>query len=160
MAKEKFAKTQAIRVLEEQGVSFFLHSYRYVDRGGTEAAAKALHVDEHLVVKTLIMETDQGEPLILLMHGDRKASAKALARQLGIKKVRPCDPATAHRHTGYLVGGISPFGTRKKMKVLMEATIGGLPRIYINAGRRGLMAEMNPEDLVKILDPLPVHVAV
>jgi Cys-tRNA(Pro) deacylase len=160
MPKEKWPMTQAIRTLNDQKVRFTLHSYAYVDRGGTTVAADALHADEHQVIKTLVMEDHDGEPLVVLMHGDREVSTKALARSLGVKTVSPCDPETANRHTGYVVGGISPFGTRKTLRVYVEKTILDLPRIYINAGKRGLLAEMSPQDLNRILNPIPVEVAI
>jgi Cys-tRNA(Pro) deacylase len=158
--KEKLHVTQAIRALKDRGAAFILHPYKYEDRGGTSVAARELNVEEHLTVKTLVMEDDGGEPLLVLMHGDREVSTKNLARFLGVKAVTPCDPEAARRHTGYVVGGISPFGTRKALKVYVEATILELPRIYINAGKRGLLAEMSPKDLEKILKPTPVNVAI
>jgi Cys-tRNA(Pro) deacylase len=159
VAKEKTPMTPAIRKLKEQGVPFTLRPYRYEEKGGTQVAARELNVDEHCVIKTLVMETDKGDPLLVLMHGDRMTSTKALARILGVKKITPCDPQSARRHTGYLVGGISPFGTRRDMKIYMEASIGELPGICINAGKRGLLAEMDPRDLIRILSPVLVEVA-
>ncbi len=160
MAKEKFPTTQAIRRLKEHRVEFSLHPYKYEEKGGTMAVATELNVDEHMVIKTLVMEDDKGDPLLVLMHGDRKVSTKALARDLGVKTVTPCDPQVAHRHTGYFLGGISPFGTRKPLKVYVEASIMDLSKIYINAGKRGLLAEMSPRDLASILDTIPVNVAI
>jgi Cys-tRNA(Pro) deacylase len=160
MAKEKFSTTQAIRALREQGADFTLHSYTFEERGGTETAARELGLDEHLVVKTLVMEDELGNPFLVLMHGDRQVSTKALARVLGIKSVRPCDPHVAHKHTGYFVGGISPFGTRKPLRVFVEQSILGLSTIYINAGKKGLLAEMFPGVLKKILNPTPVRVGI
>jgi Cys-tRNA(Pro) deacylase len=160
MPKDKLPITQAIRTLKQQGVDFVLHPYKYQDRGGTSVAARELNVDEHLTVKTLVMEDDRGEPLLVLMHGDREVSTKNLARFLGVKAVTPCDPETARRHTGYMVGGVSPFGTRKALKVYIEETVLDLPRIYINAGKRGLLAEMSAKDLEKTLKPTPVNVAI
>jgi Cys-tRNA(Pro) deacylase len=160
MPKDKLPITQAIRTLKQQGVDFVLHPYKYQDRGGTSVAARELNVDEHLTVKTLVMEDDKGEPLLVLMHGDREVSTKNLARFLGVKAVTPCDPETARRHTGYMVGGVSPFGTRKALKVYIEETVLDLPRIYINAGKRGLLAEMSAKDLEKTLKPTPVNVAI
>jgi Cys-tRNA(Pro) deacylase len=122
-------------------------------------AAKELDVDEHLVVKTLVMEDGNGDPLLVLMHGDKKVSTKALARALGVKTVRPCDPTVAHKHTGYLVGGTSPFGTKKRLTICIEKTIVDLKKIFINAGKRGLLAEISPRDLVRVLKPTPVNVA-
>jgi len=160
MTKEKFPATQAIRALKESGVYFSLHFYKFEEKGGTTLAAKELNVDEHLVIKTLVMEADNGDPLLILMHGNKKVSTKALARVLGVKTVKPCEPQTAHKHTGYFVGGISPFGTRKPLKVYVEASIMDLPKIYINAGKKGLLTEMSPGDLKKILTPTPVSVAI
>lgn len=160
MAKEKIPVTTAVRALKQHGVDFVLHSYKYVDRGGTATFSREKGVDEHTVIKTLVMENETGEPFIILMHGDREVSTRGLGRIMGVKNVRPCDPDTATRHTGYLVGGTSPFGTRKALRVYVESTILTLPRIYINAGKRGLLAEMSPADLKRVLDPVPVEVAV
>jgi Cys-tRNA(Pro) deacylase len=160
MAKEKFPTTQAIRKLKEHEVNFSLHPYKYEEKGGTMAVATELNVDEHMVIKTLVMEDDRGNPLLILMHGDKKVSTKALARFLGVKTVMPCDPQVAHRHTGYVLGGISPFGTRKPLKVYVEASIMNLTKIYINAGKKGLLAEMSPRDLARILNIIPVNVAI
>jgi Cys-tRNA(Pro) deacylase len=160
MAKGKFHTTQAIRVLKERAVDFHLHPYKYEERGGTEVAARELHIDEHLTVKTLVMEDERGEPFLVLMHGDKRISTKALARVLGVKTVRPCDPQAAHKHTGYVVGGTSPFGTRKPLKVYVEASIMDLPKIYINAGKRGLLAEISPWDLERVLSPTRVSIAI
>lgn len=160
MAKEKFPTTQAIRTLKEHGVDFSLCPYRYEEKGGTTMAAKELDVDEHLTVKTLVMEDEKGNPLLILMHGDKKVSTKALARALGVKTVKPCEPQVAYRHTGYFVGGISPFGVKKPLKVYIEASIMDLPKIYINVGKRGLLTEMSPADLARILNPTTVSVAI
>lgn len=160
MAKERSWTTQAIGLLKQHGVAFSLHPYRYEDRGGTAVAARELNVNEHLIIKTLVMEEKSGCPLLVLMHGDREVSTKALARALGVKTVRPCEPHLAHNYTGYFVGGISPFGTRRPLRVIVEASIMDLPRIYINAGRKGLLAGMSPEDLKKVLDITPVSVAI
>ena len=160
MAKEKFPGTQAIRTLKEHAVTYTLRPYKYEEKGGTKAATEQLSVEEHQIIKTLVMEDDKREPLLVLMHGDRQVSTKSLARALEIKMLRPCEPEVAHRHTGYYVGGISPFGTKKKLKVYIEASIIDLPRIYINAGRKGLLAEMSPEDMVSVLKPIPVNVAI
>jgi Cys-tRNA(Pro) deacylase len=151
--------TAAVRVLRANGVAYTEHSYRYEDRGGTHVSARELGVDEHIVIKTLVMQDDRKQPLIVLMHGDREVSTKNLARQIGAKTVEPCDPATAERHTGYQVGGTSPFGTRKSLPVYAEATILDLPRIYINGGRRGFLVSLAPGDLVRVLSPTPVDVA-
>ncbi len=159
MAKDKIPATPALRILKKSGRPFSLHSYRYEEKGGTEVAARELQVDEHQVIKTLVMEDEGRNPLIVLMHGDRKVSTKALARALGVKRVQPCDPEVAHRHTGYVVGGTSPLGTEKKMKVYMEETILALPQIHINAGRKGLLARLPPGDLAKLTDAETVKVA-
>jgi Cys-tRNA(Pro) deacylase len=159
MIETKYPTTQAIRVFKEQGISFTVHSYQYEEHGGTATAARELQVDEHLVIKTLVMETERHEPFIVLMHGDKEVSTKNLARLLGVKTVNPCEPDTALKHTGYMVGGISPFGTRKRFKVYVEKSIARLPVIYINAGKRGLLAEMSPQDLIKALNPGFVEVA-
>ena len=160
MPKDKFPATQAVRFLKNKGIPFVLRLYNYQEKGGTEVAARELGVDEHLVVKTLVMEDDKGNPLLILMHGDREVSTKALARILDVKTVTSATPEAANRHTGYVVGGISPFGTRKTLRVYVEASILDLPRIYINAGKRGFLAEMSPADLKKVLDPGPVKVAI
>ncbi len=160
MAKEKLRVTPGIRVLRERGIDFRECPYKYEDRGGTEVAARELGINEHQVIKTLVMEDEHKKAFIILMHGDREVSTKALARVLGVKTVTPCDAAAAEKHTGYMVGGISPFGTRKKLPVYVEESILNLPKIYINAGKRGLLVELSPGDLSKILKPLtPVSVA-
>lgn len=160
MIETKFPMTQAIRVLKEHGVPFVIHAYAYEDRGGTALASREIGVDEHLVVKTLVMETDDRSPFLVVMHGDREVSTKALARHLGVKTVSPCSPDTAARHTGYLVGGTSPFGTRKPLNVYVESTVMDLAVIYINAGKRGLLAEISPADMARVLKPEPVSAAV
>lgn len=159
MTKEKFPVTSAIRFLKDHQVNFIERPYRYEEEGGTEVAAKALGVGEHLVIKTLVMEDDQKAPFIILMHGDKQVSAKELARTIGVKSVNPCTPEVALKHTGYMVGGISPFGTKKVLPVYVEESILSLPKIFINAGRRGLLVEISPSDLVKVLNPIPVKVA-
>jgi Cys-tRNA(Pro) deacylase len=159
LSKEKFPVTNAIRFLKEHQVEFIERPYRYGEKGGTEVAAQALGVDEHLTVKTLVMEDEKKSPLIILMHGDKEVSTKELARVLGVKSVTPCSSETALKHTGYMVGGISPFGTKKRLPVYVEETILSLPRIFINAGRRGLLCEMSPKDLVRLLNPIAVRVA-
>ena len=160
MAKERFHTTRAIRVLQEEGVDFRLHPYKYVEKGGTEVAAGELRIDEHLAVKTLVLEDEKGHPFLVLMHGDKQVSTKALARFLGVKTVRPCEPHVANRHTGYVLGGTSPFGTRRPLKVYVEASILDLPKVFINAGKKGLLAEMAPADVARILNPTPVQVAI
>ncbi|ABA88322.1 misacylated tRNA(Pro) deacylase, YbaK/ProX family [Syntrophotalea carbinolica DSM 2380] len=159
MAKQKQPVTPAIRMLRQHKVPFVGHLYNYEEHGGTAVCARELQVDEHAVIKTLILETDNKDPLIVLMHGDREISTKDLARLLQVKHVTPCAPQTADRHSGYQVGGTSPFGTRKSMPVYMEETIAELPTIYINGGKRGFLVAMTPQDLIKVLDPTPVHVA-
>jgi Cys-tRNA(Pro) deacylase len=151
--------TAAVRVLREHGVRFTQHPYAYEPRGGTEVSARELGVDEHAVVKTLVMQDDAGRPLIVLMHGDREVSTKALARHLGVKAITPCEPAVAERHSGYAVGGTSPFGTRRPMPVYVERTIAALPTIYVNGGRRGYLVGMAPAELVRVLEPTLVDVA-
>lgn len=160
MTKEKTPATPAIRVLRENRVEFVECPYRYEDKGGTAVSARELGVDEHSVIKTLIMEDDEKMPLVVLMHGDREVSTKELARVLGAKRVSPSTPDAAHKHTGYMVGGISPFGTRKRMPVYLEETILGLPRIYINGGRRGFLVGLDPHELARVLKPSLVRVGI
>ncbi|HCK80581.1 MAG TPA: Cys-tRNA(Pro) deacylase [Candidatus Competibacter sp.] len=160
MSKEKFPVTPATRVLHGHGVAFGGHLYSYEERGGTAHSARCLGVDEHAVIKTLIMENDCRQPLIALMHGDRKVSTKELARVLGAKSVTPCDPAVAEKHSGYRVGGTSPFGTRKAMPVYLEASILELPLIYVNGGKRGFLVSLSPTELQRLLAPTPVNIAV
>ena len=152
--------TAAIAVLTKQGIPFDEHPYRYEEHGGTAVSSRELGIDEHAVVKTLVLEDDRKRPLIVLMHGDREVSLKNLARQAGAKTVTMCAPDVATRHTGYLVGGTSPFGTRKAMPVYLERTIVELPRIAINGGRRGLLVSLAPADLVRVLQPTLVDVAI
>jgi Cys-tRNA(Pro) deacylase len=159
LTKEKLPATSAIRFLREHQVDFIERPYKYEEHGGTETAAKALEIDEHLAIKTLVMEDEQKSPFIILMHGDKEVSTKTLARTMGAKSVTPCTPEAAFKHTGYMVGGISPFGTKRVLPVYVEETILSLPRILINAGRRGLLAEISPADLVRVLKPIPVKVA-
>jgi Cys-tRNA(Pro) deacylase len=151
--------TPAVRVLRAHGVAFTQHPYTYEARGGTEVSARELGVDEHAVIKTLVMQDDAARPLLVLMHGDREVSTKALARILGVKSVTPCAPAVADRHSGYQVGGTSPFGTRKTMPVYAERSITDLPYLYINGGRRGYLVGMPPSELVRVLDPVLVDIA-
>jgi Cys-tRNA(Pro) deacylase len=159
MSKDHFPATPAIRSLKDNKVDFIARPYPYEERGGTEVAARELGVSEHLTVKTLVMEDEKKAPFIVLMHGDKEVSTKELARFLGVKMVQPCDPATANRHTGYMVGGTSPFGTKKVLPVYVEETIFSLPAIYVNAGRKGLLVEITPADLQRILKTTPVKVA-
>jgi len=160
MPRPDCPKTNAIRCLEQAGVAFEVCLYAYEERGGTRVSARELGVEEHQVVKTLIMETDTKQPMVVLMHGDREVSTKQLARVLGVKSVHPCEPQVAQRHSGYLVGGTSPFGTRRSMPVYVEASILDLDHIYINGGHRGLLVRIDPQDLGRILDVTVVNVAI
>lgn len=153
------AATPATELLARHGVAYTEHLYEYVEHGGTSVSSSALGVPEHQVVKTLVMETDRGDPLVVLMHGDRKVSTKALARAAGVKRIFPCKPEVAQRHSGYLVGGTSPFGTRKAMPVYLERSVLSLGRIYINGGRRGYLLGMDPAELPRVLSPILVDVA-
>ena len=160
MAKtDDYPITQAIRVLREHKVSFTAHLYDYVERGGTEHSAASLGVDEHCVIKTIVLEDDQKQPLICLQHGDHEVSTKNLARARGCKSIGPCSPDTANRHTGYIVGGTSPFGTRKALSVYMQHSIEELPMIYINGGKRGFLVGVTPSELQRVLKPLLVDAA-
>ena len=160
MASARIPVTPAILFMTKNGMAFTLRPYRYEEHGGTRVSARELGVDEHLVIKTLVMEDDRGDPLMILMHGDREVSTKSLARFLGVKAVSPCKPQAAQRHTGYRVGGTSQFGTKKALRIFMEEGIAGLPRILINAGSRGLLAEMSPAELIRVLNPVAVKVAI
>ena len=153
------SSTPAVHVLRQHGVPFTEHEYRYEERGGTAVSSRELGVDEHIIIKTLVMEDEQKQPLIVLMHGDREVSTKNLARQIGRKLVTPSAPDVAQKHTGYLVGGTSPFGTRKAMPVFLERTIADLDRIYINGGRRGFLIALAPADLIRVLSPTLVDAA-
>jgi len=153
------ADTQATVFLKAHRVAYTEHEYAYVEHGGTEVSARSLGVPEHEVVKTLVMQDEAGKPLIVLMHGDRKVSTKNLARQAGVKRIEPCTPEAAQRHSGYQVGGTSPFGTRKKLPVYMERTILELPKIYINGGRRGFLVGLAPGEVARTLTPSLVTVA-
>jgi Cys-tRNA(Pro) deacylase len=155
----KRASTPATEFLAKHGVAYTEHTYEYVEHGGTAVSSGALGVPEHEVVKTLVMETDKGDPLVVLMHGDRKVATKELARVAGAKRIFPCKPEVAQRHSGYLVGGTSPFGTRKPMPVYLERSVLQLPRIYINGGRRGYLLGMEPAVLTRVLAPILVDVA-
>ncbi|WP_159874736.1 Cys-tRNA(Pro) deacylase [Aquitalea denitrificans] len=159
MSKEKAPVTQAIRVLREHKVEYSEHLYKYEDKGGTTVSARELGVDEHCVVKTLIMEDEQKHPLIVLMHGDREVGTGMLAKQIGAKKINPCDPKTADKHSGYQVGGTSPFGTRHPMPVYMESSIAELARIYINGGKRGFLIGIDPQEVIRVLQPVLVQAA-
>jgi Cys-tRNA(Pro) deacylase len=151
--------TQAERVLRAHAVAYTEHPYRYEPKGGTTVSARELGVDEHVVVKTLILEDDTRTPLIVLMHGDRQVSTKNLARRIGARSVQACAPEVAERHTGYQVGGTSPFGTKRAMPVYVERTILDLPRVYLNGGRRGFLIAIEPAELVRVLSAEPVDVA-
>ncbi|HNX71691.1 Cys-tRNA(Pro) deacylase [Rivihabitans pingtungensis] len=152
--------TQAIRMLRAHHVAWTDHLYAYEEKGGTRVSARELGVDEHAVIKTLIMHDEQKRPLVVLMHGDCEVSTKNLARQLAVKSIEPCPPAIADKHSGYQVGGTSPFGTRQAMPVYMEASIAELPRIYLNGGKRGYLIGVDPADVVRVLQPTLVNVAV
>lgn len=152
--------TQAIRMLRAHHVAWTDHLYAYEEKGGTRVSARELGVDEHAVIKTLIMHDEQKRPLVVLMHGDCEVSTKNLARQLAVKSIEPCPPAIADKHSGYQVGGTSPFGTRQAMPVYMEASIAELPRIYLNGGKRGYLIGIDPAEVVQVLQPTLVNVAV
>jgi Cys-tRNA(Pro) deacylase len=160
MGHDKAPMTAAVRILKQAGVPFTEHPYAYAEHGGTAAFAVQAGVDEHAVVKTLVMEDDAKKPFVVLMHGDREVSTKELARVLGVKSVHPCAPETAERHSGYIVGGTSPFGLRKPLPIYVEATVLGLARIYINGGKRGFIVGIEPQELVRVLQPTPVNVAI
>jgi Cys-tRNA(Pro) deacylase len=160
MTQKDYPKTNAIRCLLEHGIAFEVFPYAYEERGGTRVSARELGVEEHLVVKTLVLETDAHEPLLVLMHGDREVSTKQLARLLDVKAVTPCEPKVAQRHSGYFVGGTSPFGTKRTMPVYCEASILELNHIYINAGARGLLVRLDPREMAKALPITPVQVAI
>lgn len=155
----KVSETPATAFLKKNGVTFTEHLYEYEERGGTRMSSEKLGVAEHSVVKTLVMEDESKKPLVILMHGDREVSTKNLARQLGKKRVEPCKPDVAERHSGYQVGGTSPFGLRKPMPVFVEKTILDLERIYINGGRRGFLVGLDPKELVRVASASPVEVA-
>ncbi len=156
----KAPSTNATRLLRQRGVAYTEHPYRYEERGGTRVSARELGVDEHAVVKTLVMEDDQGAPLVVLMHGNREVSTKALARAIGARSVAPCKPDVADRHSGYQVGGTSPLGTRKVMPVYLERSIAALEKVYVNGGSRGFLVGVAPKDLVALLAPTLVDVAI
>ena len=160
MARERHvSETPATAFLKKHGVAYSEHVYEYVEHGGTRVPAQALGVDEHHVVKTLVMEDEAKRPLIVLMHGDREVSTKNLARQAGVKRIEPCPPEVAQRHSGYQIGGTSPFGTRKSMPVYVERSVLDLPRIYINGGRRGFLVGIDPQALARVLKVTPVDAA-
>jgi Cys-tRNA(Pro) deacylase len=161
MAKKNthVSETPATQWLRQHGVAFTEHVYEYVEHGGTSESSRQLGVPEHEVVKTLVMQDEKAQPLIVLMHGDRQVSTKNLAREIGAKSIEPCKPEVAQRHSGYLVGGTSPFGTRKPMPVYVEASVLALPRICINGGRRGFLVGIDPKVLTQQLGARPVHCA-
>ena len=152
--------TPATAFLAKHGVKYTEHEFEYKEHGGTSHSSTSLGVPEHHVVKTLIMEDEKGDPLVVLMHGDRKVSTKELARQAGVKRIAPCKPDAATRHSGYLIGGTSPFGTRKDMRVFLERSVLDLPVIYINGGRRGYLLGMDPAEITRVLAPKLVEVAI
>lgn len=160
MAREKAPVTTAVRHLRAEKVPFSDHLYTYEEKGGTAASSRELGLDEHAVIKTLVMEDECGRPLIVLMHGDLQVSTKELARVMGVKQVSPCTADTAQKQSGYLVGGTSPFGTRHQMPVYMEESIAGLPKIYINGGKRGYLVGLAPSELVRVLKPCMVTVGI
>jgi len=152
--------TTALRELRKHGVRFVAHEYRYEEHGGTRTAAAELGVDEHAIVKTLVMEDEARKPVIVLMHGDREVSTKQLARLIGRKSIQPCEPQVAQRHTGYMVGGTSPFGTHKQLPVFVERSVLDLEAVYINGGRRGLLVKIAPAELTRVLGAVAVDAAV
>jgi Cys-tRNA(Pro) deacylase len=160
MSRDKAPVTPAVRALRAAGIAFTDHLYAYEEHGGTAVSARELGVDEHAVVKTLVMENERREPLIVLMHGDMQVSTQRLARELGVKSILPCAPETAARHTGYLVGGTSPFGTRRRLPVFMERSILELPRVYINGGKRGYLVGLEPRALLDVLQARLVEAGV
>ena len=160
MGKDKSPVTAAIRQIRAEKVNFEDHPYVYEEKGGTAVSARELGVDEHCVIKTLVMEDEHKNPLVVLMHGDMQVSTKELARVIGVKQVTPCSADTAQRHSGYLVGGTSPFGMRRQMTVYMEEGISRLERIYINGGKRGYLVSMAPSELIRVLKPVPVSVGI
>ena len=157
--KEHISETQATQLLRKHQVSFEEHPYPYEEHGGTSVSARELGVPEHDVIKTLVMQDEAAKPMIVLMHGDCKVSTKNLARSIGCKSVEPCKPDVAQRHSGYMIGGTSPFGTKKAMPVYVEQSILDLPRIYINGGRRGFLVSLAPQVLVDLLQANPVQCA-
>jgi Cys-tRNA(Pro) deacylase len=158
MSRSTVPATPAIRMLRQAKIEYSEHLYDYEEKGGTAVAARKLGIDEHATVKTLVMEDDRHTPLLVLMHGDWQVSTKELARALGVKTVSPCTPETAAKHTGYMVGGTSPFGTRKQLPIYLEATIPDLPTLYINAGKRGFLVEISPRVIMDLLNPVLVKV--
>lgn len=160
MKDTKFPVTPAIHVLRDNDVAFTPRPYKYEEKGGTAVSSRELGVPENRVIKTLVMEDDSKKPLIILMHGDKQVSTKELARQIGVKSIAPCKPEVANRHTGYQVGGTSPFGTKKKLPIYAEKTILNYETIIINGGGKGLLVELSPKDLERVLQPTWVQVAI
>lgn len=160
MGRDKVPATTAVRELRANKVEFTDHPYEYEEKGGTAVSARELGVPEHAVVKTLVMEDEDKRPLVVLMHGDLKVSTRELARIIGVKTISQCSPETANRHSGYIVGGTSPFGTRKRMPIYMEESILELPKIYINGGRRGYLVGITPQEVVRVLAPRMVKVGI
>lgn len=160
MAKTEYPITQAVRFLRDKKIAFEPRLYDYEEKGGTRRSSEQLGVDEHCVIKTLVMEDESRRAFIILMHGDCEVSTKQLARVLNVKSVKPCDVNTAQKHTGYVVGGTSPFGTKTKLPVYAEQTIFALPKIFINGGKRGFLVEINPQDLRSALNVTAVAVAI
>jgi Cys-tRNA(Pro) deacylase len=159
MSTPDYPITPAIRILREQKVAFTPHLYDYVERGGTAHSAASLGVDEHVVIKTIVLEDDKKHPLICLQHGDREVSTKNLARAIGVKTVTPCDPDTAMRHTGYMVGGTSPFGTRKQIPIFLERSVCLLDSVFINGGKRGFLVCLAASEIIRVLKPTLVDAA-
>jgi Cys-tRNA(Pro) deacylase len=160
MAKEKTPVTAAVRHLRAEKVQFSDHLYAYEDKGGTAVSSRELGIDEHAVIKTLVMEDEHRKPLLVLMHGDLQVYTRELARIMGVKQVSPCTAEAAQKQSGYLVGGTSPFGTRLQMPVFMEESIASLPKIYINGGKRGYLVGLDPAELVRVLSPKLVTVGI
>jgi Cys-tRNA(Pro) deacylase len=156
---QRAPETPATQFLRKQGIAHSDHLYPYEEHGGTAVSARELNVPEHCVIKTLVMEDEAARPMIVLMHGDRQVSTKELARQLGVKKIAPCTPETAQRHTGYQVGGTSPFGVKKPLLTCMEKSILDLSLVYINGGQRGYLVGVHPHDILRVLTPRVVSVA-
>lgn len=160
MAKNKTPVTPAIRLLRQRRITFTDHLYAYEEKGGTAVSARELGVDEHTVIKTLVMEDENCRPLVILMHGDREVSTRKLAREIGCKQVIPCKPETALKHTGYQVGGTSPFGIKKDLPIYAETSIFNLGQVYINGGKRGYLIGLAPGDMKSVLTIMPVNVAI
>jgi Cys-tRNA(Pro) deacylase len=160
MGKDKTPVTPAVRLLREKKITFSCHPYDYEERGGTAVSARELGVDEYCVIKTLVMEDEEKKALLVLMHGNRQVSTRELARQLGARSITPASPETAQKQTGYLVGGTSPFGTRRPLPVYLEESILTLPKIYINGGKRGFLVGLDPQTLMGLLGATSVKVAI